>query len=250
MPPNAPLIPVVYTMGKVASTAVSQAISAAGLPCHDVHTLDRMQLARRAFGAVVRGRIPQRHLRAALWSHRKLTNQRHRYLYITLVRDPIARNLSAYFENRHLLSAATQGVPDPHQVLTHFCATYAHTQPLTWFDREFKAQLGIDIYAQVLFREKYYNYDARTNTVIFRTDCTDATKSKVLSQLLQRKITVGRSNLGTQSDYSALYAQVQAVATFDPVFVQQVYNSRFARQFWTASERAAFVTRWSRPSLS
>jgi len=239
------LIPVVYTMGKVASTAISQAIIAAGLPCTDVHTLNRAQLMRRVFGTVARGHIPQRHLRDALWSQRKLTRQKHRYLYISLVRDPIARNLSAYFENRHFLSAHDRQITDPHQVLAHFHATYTHRQPLTWFAREFETQLGIDVYAQAFPQQQKFSYDAATNTVIFRTDCPDATKSAVLSQLLARDITVGRSNLGTQSDYHALYAQVQATASFDPTFVQQTYDTRFARHFWTAPERAAFVASWS-----
>jgi len=242
----APLTPVVYTMGKVASSSVSTAILAAGLACHDIHTLNPGVLRQTAQDWLARGEFPPPHVCVSMAHRDRVFVKPQRCLYISLVREPIGRNLSAFFQNLHLNEFRDEA--EAQALFRRFLDTYPHLQPLTWFDREFGAQLGIDIFDRPFDRQAGYVHLRGRNTVIFRIDCPDEVKSRVLSDILGRRIDVGRENDGSDKDYRERYEAVKSLAVFPRGFTDMMYDSKFARHFWSEDERAAFRARWTVPA--
>lgn len=238
-----PLVPVVYTMGKVGSTAVSAAIQAAGLRCHDIHTLDRDQLKRTARDWLGQGRLPPRHICEAMAWRNTLFAEPGRCLFITLVREPIARNLSAFFETLHLAPAGIRDSTDPSELFHRFRDGYSHDLPLTWLDRELQGQVGIDAYAAPF--DPARRWLRQGNLLLFRDDCPDAVKGRVLSQALGHRIRVRRTNDSATKPYLDLYRAVAAQAAFPADFTARIYASRYARQFWNDAERAELVRHWT-----
>ena len=55
-------VPVVYTMGKVASSSMSLAIERGGLTCYDVHSLDVRYLGDTARKHLAKDEFPPRHV--------------------------------------------------------------------------------------------------------------------------------------------------------------------------------------------
>lgn len=239
------LVPVVYTMGKVASSSISSAIQAAGMPCHDIHTLNPVVLRRTTRDWLERESFPPPHICVSMAFRDRLLVKRQRCLYISLVRDPLARNLSAYFQNLHLADAEIRDETRARELFTHFLATYPHDHPLTWFDREYGDQLGIDVYETPFDPATGFLHVPRHNLVLFRVDCPDAIKSRVLSRLLHRRIEVGRENDGGAKSYRERYDAVKSLAVFPASFTERVYGSQFARHFWTEAELTAFRARWT-----
>src|SRR5688500_7908221 len=94
-------VAVVSTMGKVGSSASAQAIRRAGLECHDVHSLNQRTLMTWARSYLERDEFPPTHVCSAMGEYELLRNTE-RCHYITGVREPISRNLSAYFQNLDL----------------------------------------------------------------------------------------------------------------------------------------------------
>lgn len=234
----------VFTMGKVASTTITAGLQGAGVPCDDIHSLDRGYLWPLVARRLAQGRRPPPHARHALWHHRRLARPDPARLIITLVRDPIARNLSAFFQT---LPLARIKDPDPDALLAQFRDHYPHGTPASWFQREMAQSLGIDVYARPFPRARLFHYRPRDHLVIFRTDCPDPVKAAVLSQLLGRDITLTRANVGASKHYHALYAAVQARAQFAPAFCAPFYRSLYVRHFWTPRERQALLARWVAP---
>lgn len=235
-------VPVVYTMGKVASTAISSAIRAEGLACHDIHTLNRDRLKQMAAEALARDRLPPRHVCEAMAYRNTLFSDPGRCLVISLVRDPLACNLSSFFENLHRQSPDLLDETDPQALLAAFLERYPMDVPLTWFDRELKGQFGIDVYD--LPFDPGRRRCGREGLIVMRTDCPDAEKSRVLSAALGRRIRVGRANDSAGKDYAGRYRAVRDLARFPDDLVERVYGSRFARHFWTEAERQAMADRW------
>lgn len=235
-------VPVVYTMGKVASSAVSAAIRAEGLLAHDIHTLDRAWLMRTARESLQAGRLPPRHVCEAMAYRNTLFSEPERCLVITLVRDPLERNLSAFFETLHRQPPALREEADPAALFRLFLDSYPMDLPLTWFDREPKAQLGLDVY-ELPFDPARRHAEGR-GLIVLRTDCPDAEKSRVLSRALGHPVRVGRGNDSAAKGYRARYEAVRAQARFPAALVERVYGSRFARHFWSEAERCAFARRW------
>ena len=243
-------VPVVYTMGKVGSTAIAAALHRAGLDCYHIHSLTPKQLVTQASQYLTRGKLPPLHVSAAMAFRRGLWTQPGRCLYISAVRDPLSRNLSAYFENVKAQEGEPWNEKGAARHFADFVANYPPGLPLSWFDREFKAQLGIDIYKHDFDRERRWSYYPEHRTVLFRIDCPDTVKSRVLSDLLGCEITIERENDSAGKDYVELYRQVQDLARFTGGFSADAYASRFCRHFWSKDELAAMAARWHRPEAA
>jgi hypothetical protein len=154
-----------------------------------------------------------------------------------MVRNPIERNLSAYFEEFADYRREIKGdADDPQTVFSHFLQNYAHSASLNWFDRELRDQAGIDVYQQQFDHDARYAWLERDNTLILRADCPDERKSAVLSEIFDAEITVTRSNEGEQKPGGSLYAKVKQLAAYDQNFLDRMLGHRFARHFWSEAE--------------
>ncbi len=230
-------LPVVYTMGKVASTSVTRAITAAGLRCHHIHTLDRNYLITESAHYAAKGEPPPLHYSTSLeWDHEIVDTTK--CFYISLVRDPIERNLSALFQNLNFDGWA------PSAVIEHFETSYSHNLPANWFDAQFRRFLRIDVFATPF--DKLNRYVLNDQFLIMRTDLDDDTKTRLLQIVTGRhNIVVRRQNVGGGKRCNGLYGAVLKEARFSKEFVEQMYSTKFARHFWTEDELNGFRWRWT-----
>ena len=85
----------------------------------------------------------------------------HKLKIITLTRDPVSRNLSAFFQN------IDKWVPDIYQrgqlnkrdfeeLFEIFFSEYPHNYPLEWFDNELKSVYEFDVFSHQFEKEKGY----------------------------------------------------------------------------------------------
>ncbi|MEP0321311.1 putative capsular polysaccharide synthesis family protein [Bauldia litoralis] len=239
--------PIVYTMAKVGTRAMAQGIRDAGFHCPEVHTLDRKAMLAQVKPAIDAGELPSEQMIETMALRRQLDRKRiRRPFYITAVREPIARNISAFFQNHKLnlrtIDIADSGIDTARRAFDIFMKTYPHDLPLQWFDTNVLPQTSVDVY-QTPFDPKQ-GHVRSGRVLVFRADCPDAVKSTVLTETLGRPITVARKNESTAKRYFGLYEKVKEIASFDEAFVNRMYDSKYARHFWTESERSAFRKNW------
>jgi hypothetical protein len=154
-----------------------------------------------------------------------------------MVRNPVERCLSAYFENfAHFRKQIVGDAEDPKTVFAHFLAVYPHSISLTWFDRELRDQVGIDIFKEHFDHDARYAWMPNHRTLIFRSDCPDERKSAVLSEIFGTDITVTRSNEGDKKATGLLYAKVKSLVSYDEAFLDKMLENRFTRHFWSEAE--------------
>lgn len=239
------LKPIVLTMGKVASTSVMDAIDEAQLSCTHIHSLSPQVLFDEAIRHIRRGNFPPRHIWRSLKNRHRLTGK-DGYLFISLVRDPVARNMSAFFQNMKVYQKSIRRETNLDSLFQKFLENFDHELPINWFDREFGDILGIDVYSQTFDLQNKFVFLEEHNTVIFRVDCSDKVKSTVLSEILGARIEVKEKNVGVTKDYSDLYVNMKARATFPTELLEKIYGSRFSQHFWSKLERNEFISRWSK----
>jgi hypothetical protein len=246
--PNAetPLTPVVYSMGKVATSSISSAMRTAGFPVHHIHSLNDKHLLKMATRSITAGKFPAPHICESMAWKERLFSKPELCLYISLVREPIARNLSGFFENIQNFTKGSLSDYSPEDLLAIFVNRYKHSIPLEWFDQEFKAQLGIDVYESKFDTQNKYVQIGKWNTVIFRADCNDQVVSRILSEALHRKLVVGRANDSSKKSYSAAYRAVKEIAKFSDDFLDSMYNTKYAQHFWTPEEISSFWEQWKK----
>ncbi len=166
---GSPLI--IYQMGKVGSKSVKKSLEVLNLdmPLYHSHLLTEARIAETEKQRQKYFRTQREPYLRRPWLNQFLRNQIDRGLsnkkwnIITLTRDPIARNVSTFFENLQLrpiqnndtfviesdyygISPITVKLDDVHVLVELFFAKLRHDTPLEFFDQELKAVFGVDVY--------------------------------------------------------------------------------------------------------
>lgn len=168
---------------------------------------------------------------------------------ITLVREPIATNISMFFQLLdHYLRARPEvqrtDVPALRQL---FLRQYNHARPLIWFDAELKATLGVDVYAhpfpQTIGHQRISTEQA--DVLILKSEVDDEVKSRAIADFLGLdKLELVRSNVAEDKSYAGVYGQFKRQIRLPGSLLSRMYGSRYARHFYSAAELARFRERW------
>lgn len=237
--------PVVYTMGKVASSSVVDAIKRVGRPVYHIHSLRNDRLQKLAHLRLDRGEFPDPWVCEAMAWKERLFLRTDRCFYISLVREPIGRNVSGYFQNLESVAGPDALSKSAEELLAIFIEKYPHHYAHRWFDREFQEQLGVDVYRQRFDASARYVRLSAAPILIFRVDCDDATKSREISKALGFTVEVTRYHDSAAKAYADKYAEFKRIARFPAEFLDHAYGTKYSRHFWSEAELASYRKAWS-----
>lgn len=280
---KAPLL--VYQMGKVGSMSLVKSLRALkpDMPIYHIHFLshDGIEYAegffRKRFEGLASGHVHEsetgtnrnkfnqdlrRQIMGGLkhaWTCQYLRQQidkspeGKKWQVVTLVREPIARNVSSFF---HLLNyeleykskfAESETLAKGLELfLNEFDQ---HEIPLTWYDTELKAVFGIDVFASDFPKARGYKIYAgeKADVLLLRLESLKDCASEAFKAFLNiDDFTPARVNVGGQKGYSAVYRQFLDSAVLPDSYVHKMYTSRYARHFYSQEEINTFKARWCR----
>lgn len=261
-PERAPVL--VYQMAKVGSTTVQATLASLDpprRPCIKVHFLSPEGVRReRALDRRVGG--------PAYWSYYgaigvTLGARLRRVAggvqlpVISLVRDPIAREVSGLFQSPDFAEVSLRdaaGRFDVDRVLAHLERHFLGEDPCAgaerWFDEELRRVFGVDVFAEPFPRDRGYavlrNRAARV--LLLRTEGLDRTLGPALAEFLDlpKEPAVVPSNLREQTPEAADYAEVLARLRLPRPVVDRIYARRLARHFYAPETLEGFARRWCR----
>lgn len=236
---------VVFSMAKTGSSAIAAALRATGRgPVHHVHDLDPEFLAREELDYRWSGR-PWR-----IWDAQRLLRTpatvTRPWTVVSLVRDPIAQTVSAFFQ-----PAARRGLLRPGATVEDLRQRFGDRLdhlPLRWFDRRLLPALGIDVFATPF--DTYARFTLiQTPTVrllLLRSEDL-AVAPTALALLLNQPepVPVPRVNVGADKSYADLYEQLRQSLRPSPRQLDAAYGSRVVRHFYTEPEIDRFRMVWS-----
>jgi hypothetical protein len=250
--PTPPVL--VYTAPKVASTAVTDALKAAGQAVFHVHMISAASMRslheamrRRGLNRMRRDTLSLPDIGKALAS--ELIGPRHPARIVSLVRDPVARNISFYFETLDLLwqtVRAHERVP-LERLLDEFHERFRHERGIDWFDNEFKPVLGVDVYGRPFPRDKgYQRIDSGPYQVlIMRHDLDDRLKERCLAELVGvGPVSLKPANVGAQKPYAETYGEFLRRVELPEDYVDRMLDSKYARHFYGPEELARLRAKW------
>jgi hypothetical protein len=253
----------VYQMGKVASQTVVATLVHAGLssPIFHIHVLsdEPMEDDERRYRANWTKDGTASHLWTSQYvKHRLETEPESRWRIVTLVRDPVARNVSMFFQvSQHWLAAEQQRaryLDDPGAFLgelrLRFLETFAgHGFPERWFDSELRHFFGVDVYQEPFSPSRGYRIyeDGRARVLLIRVEdlrrcAADAFRDYFGLEIGDR---IQDVNIASEKHYADIYRRFVASVEFPVTYVTEMYGSRYARHFYTDEELAAFRRRWT-----
>jgi hypothetical protein len=260
---------VIHNMAKVGSKTLMLSLQAydPGAEVHQTHNLTPSGLF------LAEEKMAQ--LPAPFWAHidqsrqlgRRIRLERDgpRWAVISLVRDPVARDVSYFFQCLPLLrpdaeaaftsgSLTITGLVDIFlEHLDDDAALHFVGRPSTWFDLEVKPTFGIDVYAQPFPKERGYQTYAGPNAdlLLLRLESLEQCVHPALEHFLGiRDFVLLSDNTATQRQvrpglsYYALYDEFCARVRFPADYLDEAYSSKLATHFYTDAELRVFRQRW------
>ncbi|MDA8021275.1 MAG: putative capsular polysaccharide synthesis family protein [Thermoanaerobaculia bacterium] len=245
----------IYSHGKSGTTSIFRSLeSQTDRPLVRFHMLNASK---------VRAKVVRRE-RAGLKLGRSLRNSR-RYSadlslltgaqLITMIRDPIASAVSAFFYRlaRHdddtLRECVESGDAAP--LIARFTLDFEtiERQYLRWFDDEIGAVLGLDIYdrsfdrslGSQIYREESFDL------LVAKLECDDHSLEDAIRRFLSlTAFRLARRNTAQEKPYNELYELFRRRLALSAGLVHRIYASRSVRHFYTEDEIHGFQQRWTR----
>lgn len=269
----------VHQMGKVGSKSVCATLRAAipEIAVYHTHVLDRAEvygIAKTAFDADT---AIQPHILESLnliqWMLRK--PEKTRLHLISLVRDPVARNISHFFHGKsgwklnlpsdqwstleRWLSRENPSTTEPlPESLTGVCSAlqsiflekFPRDVETKWIDSQLRAPFGIDIYATPFSKDLGYTEYTHGNIRLLFLDMErlDQILPAALRSFLGiQSVTLARANSASDKAISPLYSQFLRTIRLPDSYLEEVYGSQFSSYFYSAGMIETFRKRWHRP---
>ncbi|HEX8687059.1 MAG TPA: putative capsular polysaccharide synthesis family protein, partial [Pyrinomonadaceae bacterium] len=244
----------VYTMSKVASSAVTEALQSSGLNVFQIHVISAAGVRRIRAGMRARGltgaRAEVNNLADLAHAVREeLIKPGRPAKIVTLVREPVARNVSFYFQILDDLwqtRAAHENVPLA-RLLAEYHDRFSHERSLNWFDEEFKPSLGIDVYEHPFPREAGFRRidSGAYEVLVMRHDLDDRRKEEILADFAGvPRVSLAPRNVGAEKPYAAVYREFLRRVRLPEAYVDRMLGSRYARHFYTPEELARVREKW------
>jgi Putative capsular polysaccharide synthesis protein len=268
----------ILQMGKVGSKSVQAGVEAR---CPDraiyhAHFLSRQRTARTEAKRKKFFRTERHSYLARPWQNQFLrhtfnnADDNRQWKLITLTREPVGRNISAFFENLDVKACQNEGefeirsdyydieptivsVENPHKLAELFFERAQHDSPLQFFDREIKDIFGVDVLSAGFPIEKGYNiYKAeRVELLVLKLESLAQCASAAFREFLGiDDFKVIDRNVGAKKIYAPLYDAFKQHAVIDSGYADRLYDSDYMRTFYSSEEIQAAREKWLRKSDS
>jgi hypothetical protein len=262
----------VYQMGKVGSSSIVSSLKAIDLDraVYHLHFLTKERIVRteedrKEFFLTERYGYLKRP-----WLYEFLVKQLdnglidRKWKVITLTREPVARNISTFFEN---LEVNKLDEIDSYEISSHyykipptiislnnlealnelFFEKLNHDSPEQFFDREIKGVLGVDVYAEEFPTSKGYYIlegDAVDILLLRLEDLNKVAREAFWEFMKLPDFKLTKSNVASEKNYASLYKEFKNKIKFPQNYLNRMYGSRYMRHFYSAEEIEKFKKKW------
>lgn len=174
---------------------------------------------------------------------------------ISLVRDPVARNVSTFFyafpqfvpdwkerEAQNLLSASTLNAI--FESKRQFIQT-----ALNWFDEQIKDTIGLDVYAIPFDTTRGWQVYRKANVelLLLRMEDLHRTGEEALRSFLHLPhLKMVKVNTGEEREAYELYRRF-LTHPISQEYLEMTYATKLARHFYSNQEIEQFIQRWRNP---
>lgn len=252
----------VYQMGKVGSIAVLKSLESKGVNTFQEHnfTLNHPDAVglKRDMGTFLNAKENFSNLKKKIFPCQRLRvfNKTKRIKIITLVREPIARNLSLCFHHftdfvhddvsKKIFNAEKSSFDLYNHYLQNKINPYAG---IHWYDREFLPTTGVNIFDFPFDRENGCGliHSGKYDILVLQLEKLDKSMDKICTFLdLQAPIELLQKNVSYKKWYHLLYKEFKGKYLPPPLLVDELYSSKFMKHFYSEADISRFRDNWKR----
>jgi len=173
---------------------------------------------------------------------------------ISLTREPIGRNISAFFQNFERdtevpYKKSDFSLLDLKKLLLE---NYRHHIVLDWFDNNIKAHFGIDVYT-VPFPDcgvaTYCNNNVRL--LVMRSEIDDDAKLAAIREFIELPgLEMIYKNVGSNKEYAETYWLFKETVQLPSSYVSEMCDSKYFDHFYSKEFVESVRQKWSRNNTS
>jgi len=265
---------VVYQMGRVGSTSIRDSLEALNLDMsiYQVHALSDQgitQMEQMYWGETPkvfrRALLPEtKHVFAGHFLRTQLNTSTApgKWKVVTLVRDPIARNVSEFFYSvdttkddpylpdfyERYRSDTLNATDLIERFLERFHENSAECQlPLRWFDTEFNVALGIDVFSSDFPKSKGYQIlrEESADVLLVKLEKLDQCYSQAFDEFLGLgEFPLVTANTASQKRYYPAFKSFMDHVHLPASYVSSMYDSRYMTHFYSTEEIRGLWNKW------
>jgi Putative capsular polysaccharide synthesis protein len=157
---------------------------------------------------------------------------------ISLTREPVSRNISAFFQNleRETGSPFAESRFSLEELRTIFLERYDHELPLEWFDRNIRAIFGIDVFATPFPACGVETYErGKVRLLVIRSEIDDTAKVRAIGDFLGLPaFRLVNTNVGADKEYADVYRAFKSQVQLPREYVERMRGSKYFRHFYAA----------------
>jgi putative capsular polysaccharide synthesis protein len=183
---------------------------------------------------------------------------------ITLTREPVGRNISAFFENLIVEPAENQGeyrvssnyykfdpllvgVDEPAPLADLFFTCARHDSPIRFFDREIRDVFGIDVLQEGFDGEKGFQIykSERAELLVLKLEQLAHCATDAFLRFLDiEDFELVNRNVGAKKVYAPLYDAFKKHVAIPESYLHELYDSAYSHTFYSDEEIAAAKSKW------
>ncbi|WP_435354593.1 putative capsular polysaccharide synthesis family protein [Emticicia sp. SJ17W-69] len=239
----------VFSMGKVGSLSVYFALKKYWqYPVFHIHSLDEDEQKMYDRQCFEKGILPGS--RSAIpMINRRILKKKRPFKIITLVRNPVERNISAFFEafEYYVGIPAEKYKGTMHDLEIIYHQKMAHQYPNNWFTSHFYKQTGINIYDFAFSKVEKYQVFKHTNIEVLVLDVAlaDAEKEKQIEFFCGKKnIRIERKNVRETTSSAELYKKFKETIIFEKSYLDMLLETPYFNHFFDSNEKVKTERRW------
>lgn len=236
---------ILYQMGKVGSSSLEYSLEKEGVPVLHMHRIFWGSYETPFSGIHIPLSALQKVRQRVIYRYYMM---RKNARIITLYRDPLARNLSSFFENlTHYFSKEECERLNFDMLERKFNSlNVMRATPISWFDQEFGRKTKIDIFAHPFDQEAGFSVIRSKKTEVFV--CTLEKLNDVIDEIASflniPEFKLQNQNVGGEKWYSALYAEFKARYKPSSSMLDDLYESKAAKHFYSQKQLDIFRAKW------
>ncbi len=249
----------IYQMGKVGSTTIYETLKHSGIEnsIYHIHYLSERRIinAINTYENLDRSLVPM-HLRRSRILVKKIDLQNDKIKVIALTREPVGRVVSEFFQNIYYFS--TETLSSKNKVDLNLAFEKVNDRILsydvddeeaaTWFDKEFKEALGIDIYNYSFDKNKGYEIikDKNVECLIIKMEKLNEVGVAAINDFMPNSniLELVQTNIGSEKKFSEEQKKLKSLLNFDEQTLEYIYSSKYMKHFYTDEEITSFISKW------
>ncbi len=241
----------VYTVGKVGSATISKSLESLRIPNAHIHELEETRMKTKGVLYLDGRRKTYEH---GFKNHdlflEKIKKQKHIQI-ITLVREPIARDISRYFQSFYTeYTAWLDQTNDLYKDFIRMTKGFLKDRnQFVWFNQEIKKVFGIDVYEYPFDKEKGYALIEEDNIsiLILKMEKLNELESVVGEFLKIENFELVNANEAKDRPYRYMYEEFKQNVKLPQSYVDSYYKDNpYMDHFYSEKEKAKFLDKWSR----